>query len=52
MTSRMPVECPLCHRELADEEVQDHLQQKHSKAELAQAVANLYEENPENRSGD
>ncbi|MFB6096360.1 MAG: hypothetical protein ABEJ74_03115 [Haloferacaceae archaeon] len=43
MTSRLPVECPLCNRELVDERLRSHLSQSHSKAELVRAVASAYE---------
>lgn len=47
MTSKLPVECPLCHRELDDEDLEDHLQRRHSKDELVQAIATLYEDDLE-----
>ena len=47
MASRLPLQCPLCNRELVDDELDTHLDQSHSKAELVEAVVTMYEDTEE-----
>jgi hypothetical protein len=48
MSTRPPVECPLCHEDLQNQNVDEHLIEDHPKQELAEHIVS----EPNSSSGD